>query len=70
MHGAIFCAIIFQALSELVEFMSDPHARCKDHQKLVRNLNVSVEILFTTVASTSNLIELRSYMQLSVQCHQ
>lgn len=32
---------LLQVLSELVEFMSDPYARRKDHQKLVRNLGVS-----------------------------
>ena len=36
---------LLQVLSELVEFMSDPYARRKDHQKLVRNLGVSRIVL-------------------------
>ena len=38
---SLFWTFIIQSLTELVEFMSDPYARCKDHQKLVRNLRVS-----------------------------
>lgn len=31
-----------EALSELEEFLRAPHARCKDLQKLVRNLKVNI----------------------------
>ena len=38
LHAAV-CHLA-QVLNELVDFMSDPYARCKDHQKLLRNLKV------------------------------